>query len=117
MLPGADQGVVKVLGFSLRKRRYLQGFLAGRRLQAISSVTDLRPGDTVAVWASDPLRRAVEALPEVTVLRVEDGFLRSVGLGAQLTRPLSWVVDSLGIYYDPDRPERSGVVAGDCSLR
>ncbi|WP_158137684.1 capsular polysaccharide biosynthesis protein [Vibrio metschnikovii] len=37
-------------------------------------------------------------------LRVEDGFIRSVGLGADLTRPLSWVIDELGIYYDATRP-------------
>ncbi|HEU0202519.1 MAG TPA: beta-3-deoxy-D-manno-oct-2-ulosonic acid transferase [Burkholderiaceae bacterium] len=40
---------------------------------------------------------------DVRVLRVEDGFLRSVGLGADLVAPLSWVVDSRGIYYDPAR--------------
>ena len=33
--------------------------------------------------------------------RVEDGFLRSRGLGAALTPPLSLVADDLGIYYDP----------------
>jgi len=38
--------------------------------------------------------------------RVEDGFLRSVGLGAGKARPLSWVVDDLGIYYDATRPSR-----------
>ena len=43
-------------------------------------------------------------IPKVTVLRVEDGFLRSVGLGAQLTQPLSWVIDPVGIYYDPAAP-------------
>lgn len=104
MLPGPDQDVVKVLGFSLRKRRYLRGFLPGRRLRAIRSISALRPGDTVAVWASHPLRQAIEALPELKVLRVEDGFLRSVGLGAQLAKPLSWVVDPVGIYYDPAGP-------------
>jgi capsular polysaccharide export protein len=39
----------------------------------------------------------------VPVIRMEDGFLRSVGLGAELTRPLSWVVDRRGIYYDATR--------------
>lgn len=33
-------------------------------------------------------------------IRVEDGFLRSVGLGADLVKPLSWVLDTRGIYYD-----------------
>lgn len=37
---------------------------------------------------------------------VEDGFLRSRGLGAELTPPLSLVTDDLGIYYDPSRPSR-----------
>jgi capsular polysaccharide export protein len=35
---------------------------------------------------------------------MEDGFLRSVGLGADLVRPLSWVVDGRGIHYDVSRP-------------
>ena len=39
-------------------------------------------------------------------IRVEDGFLRSRGLGAALTPPLSMVADDLGIYYDPTRESR-----------
>lgn len=35
------------------------------------------------------------------VIFVEDGFLRSVGLGTQLIKPLSWVFDRKGIYYNP----------------
>ena len=38
------------------------------------------------------------------VMQVEDGFLRSVGLGGDLHRPLSWVVDHRGLYYDATRP-------------
>ena len=38
------------------------------------------------------------------VVRVEDGFLRSVGLGADLVAPLSWTIDTTGIYYDASRP-------------
>ena len=37
-------------------------------------------------------------------VRVEDGFLRSRGLGAELVPPLSLVTDAKGIYYDPSRP-------------
>ncbi|KAE9627891.1 capsular polysaccharide biosynthesis protein [Parasedimentitalea maritima] len=36
--------------------------------------------------------------------RVEDGFLRSRGLGAELVPPLSLVTDRQGIYYDPSQP-------------
>ena len=31
---------------------------------------------------------------------LEDGFVRSVGLGAALVPPVSWVVDQRGMYYD-----------------
>lgn len=34
-------------------------------------------------------------------VRLEDGFLRSRGLGAQLVPPLSLILDSKGIYFDP----------------
>ncbi len=52
------------------------------------------------VWAS-------KAAPEREgVVRVEDGFLRSRGLGAELVPPLSLVCDDLGIYYDPNRESR-----------
>ncbi|MCI5112513.1 MAG: capsular polysaccharide biosynthesis protein [Marivita sp.] len=37
---------------------------------------------------------------------VEDGFIRSQGLGANLVPPLSLVLDDLGIYFDPSRPSR-----------
>jgi capsular polysaccharide export protein len=39
------------------------------------------------------------------LVRLEDGFLRSVGLGAD-EPPLSIVVDDLGIYYDAGQPSR-----------
>ncbi|MEO1491051.1 MAG: capsular polysaccharide biosynthesis protein [Pseudomonadota bacterium] len=35
---------------------------------------------------------------------IEDGFLRSVGLGAELTVSASLVFDRQGIYFDPSRP-------------
>ena len=37
---------------------------------------------------------------------VEDGFLRSKGLGANLVPPISLVLDDLVIYYDPTRESR-----------
>lgn len=38
------------------------------------------------------------------LLRMEDGFVRSVGLGSDLIRPLSLVLDGRGIYFDPTQP-------------
>lgn len=52
-----------------------------------------------------------------SAVRVEDGFLRSRGLGANLIAPLSLVVDDLGIYYDPTEPSRlEALVADACDL-
>ncbi|QFT32518.1 Capsule polysaccharide biosynthesis protein [Labrenzia sp. THAF82] len=42
----------------------------------------------------------------IPLSRIEDGFLRSVGLGAGLARGAMLAVDDLGIYYDPSRPSR-----------
>ncbi len=39
-------------------------------------------------------------------VKVEDGFLRSRGLGAALVPPVSLVLDDLGIYYDAAKPSR-----------
>lgn len=38
------------------------------------------------------------------IWRMEDGFLRSSGLGSDLLAPLSLVLDKRGIYYDATRP-------------
>jgi capsular polysaccharide export protein len=38
------------------------------------------------------------------VVRVEDGFIRSVGLGSNFLPPCSVILDSRGIYYDPTCP-------------
>lgn len=39
-------------------------------------------------------------------VHVEDGFLRSKGLGADLISPLSLVLDDVGMYYDATSPSR-----------
>jgi capsular polysaccharide export protein len=53
---------------------------------------------------------AVWGLP---YLAVEDGFLRSVGLGVSGCPPLSVLVDDLGIYYDATRPSRLEKLIGE----
>jgi capsular polysaccharide export protein len=61
-----------------------------------------RDGRGLLVWAG----REPPGLAAPGILRVEDGFLRSRGLGADLVPPLSLVADDLGIYYDPARESR-----------
>jgi len=50
------------------------------------------------------------------LVRIEDGFLRSVGLGAGLARGAMLAADDLGIYYDPSRPSRLEVLLRDYDL-
>jgi capsular polysaccharide export protein len=100
-----------LLGMSWRKRRIIPRFLPGaaaaaaspRRIRAAA-----RPGDHIAVWgvARDGEARALAAATGAAAVRIEDGFLRSVGLGSDLVRPGSLVVDDLGIYFDPRTPSR-----------
>jgi capsular polysaccharide export protein len=62
-------------------------------------------GDLVA-WASKLTaeHEVLAAARDVRVIRIEDGFLRSVGLGAGLTPGGSYVLDTRGIHYDGSRP-------------
>ncbi len=91
--------VVYGLGFTWNKRPSVRRFLSGSQVQFVRSEDQVPASATLAVWGSREVKRA-----DLKVLRLEDGFIRSVGLGADLIRPLSWVVDTQGIYYDASRP-------------
>lgn len=93
---------VHALGFSLQKKPVVRRFLQGSEVRFARRAEEAATGDAVAVWGHRPVAGALP--PDVPLLRVEDGFLRSVGLGADLVRPLSWVVDRRGIYYDATQP-------------
>lgn len=89
---------VYACGFSRWKRPLVASFLQGSRVHFVATTTGLPAGACIAVWGrKDP---PGELPDRHRLLRLEDGFLRSVGLGADLTRPLSWVVDDTGIYFD-----------------
>ena len=58
----------------------------------------------IVVWASEEppglaRRCAEEGIP---LLRMEDGFIRSIGLGSDFSWPYSLVLDRGGIYFDPE---------------
>ena len=56
-----------------------------------------------ASWSSAAVRKARSKWPG-QVVNIEDGFLRSVGLGSSFHPASSLVLDTHGIYYDPSRP-------------
>jgi capsular polysaccharide export protein len=104
------------VGFSDWKKPIIEDFFQGssvkfvRRLQHVPDrapviawgVKSLEPP---VGWLEFGVERGSRAQPAgQPVIRLEDAFLRSVGLGADLIRPLSWVTDQQGIYYDATRP-------------
>lgn len=93
---------VYVLDYSHWKRRPLVLCFPDRQLHFVSHIDQAPDGATVVVWGAREVPMA--KVRKLRLLRVEDGFLRSVGLGADLIRPLSWVVDERGIYFDATRP-------------
>ncbi|RLJ60441.1 capsular polysaccharide export protein [Litoreibacter meonggei] len=110
-----DRGGHVALGMRLWKRGPIQEIFGSRRFgkdaqvafaaDAEVALRDAR-GGSLLVWAGlEPEGYALRAKTQnTTLLRVEDGFLRSRGLGADLIAPLSLVTDDRGIYYDPTRP-------------
>ena len=102
-------------GMRLWKRGPLQQVFGTARRMIFDDKTPLaHPGRRVMVWAG----KTTPALDAAGVVRIEDGFLRSRGLGADLIPPLSLVCDDLGIYYDPTRESRlERLIAGSVDLR
>lgn len=105
--------VVACLGMSWWKQPRIGEFLRGDRgtprffRDVAAAVRHAqREHGAIAVWASREPRELAAAAQAagVAVHRVEDGFLRSVGLGADFTPAASIVVDGRGIYYDPTHP-------------
>lgn len=61
-------------------------------------------GGIVAAWGANA--RAIRGRCEtegLTCMAIEDGFIRSAGLGAAFVPPLSLAIDEHGIYYDATR--------------
>jgi capsular polysaccharide export protein len=103
-----NRSITSVLGIADWKKPTLSPLLwGGQEVPYGAPLTARRPGgDIVALWRSrlTPAQLRDLARAEPTVLEIEDGFIRSVGLGANCVPPLSAIVDPVGIHFDPTRP-------------
>jgi capsular polysaccharide export protein len=97
-----DGEVIYALNFSSWKRQAVSCCFPEKHVVFTTDVGAVPAGGQLAVWSMD--RRSDCVASAVKLVHMEDGFLRSVGLGADLIRPLSWVIDRQGIYYDATRP-------------
>ena len=108
---GADPIAVGV-GISWWKRRRVGDFLAAQGRRPVFRRTirgalraAVARGGAIGVWATrePPGLAAAAAARGIKLIRIEDGFIRSVGLGSDFLPPVSLVFDETGIYCDPTR--------------
>ena len=93
-----------VYAFPRWKWRHLRRCFPGQALHFVEPGASLHGVQTLLLWGMAPVPAGLPA--GAAVWRMEDGFLRSVGLGAELVRPLSWVVDREGMYYNATAPSQ-----------
>ncbi|QDJ46582.1 capsular polysaccharide biosynthesis protein [Bordetella hinzii] len=109
----AEQGRSIAVGFRRWKAYNVAPFLAldARRAKFVphaSAAARLRPGDTdrLIVWGANP-PEAVRELARASGARLalmEDGFIRSVGLGSDFVPAQALVFDEQGLYFDARQP-------------
>ncbi|ABD25730.1 Capsule polysaccharide biosynthesis [Novosphingobium aromaticivorans DSM 12444] len=104
----ANRQIASIQGIARWKRAALAPLLwDGRR--DVPFDQPLAPGGTTAIWRARTSTRALRAIDASggQRLEIEDGFIRSAGLGADCVPPLSIVVERDFAHYDPSGP--SGV--------
>lgn len=73
-------------------------FIKSKSLNGLS----LSKNSVFIVWGCRSRKNLLNKLKNnITVYTLEDGFIRSVGLGSEFVPPMSIVIDRKGIYYDP----------------
>ena len=103
-----NRGVASGLGFAFWKQDNVAALMwdGEKPFHFARTASEIRTGAAVAVWRSKAPAAAIEELEKQghNLIEVEDGFLRSQGLGADCVPPLSITVDSAGAYFDPATP-------------
>ena len=109
----ANRPLAAAFGFAHWKRDTVDPLLWGGHAvpflpARISELDRLAPDAVIAVWKARVSPAFLDRLERGPwrIVEVEDGFIRSAGLGADCVPPLSIVVDDLGVHYDPLRPSR-----------
>jgi capsular polysaccharide export protein len=101
----SNRGIEAGIGFAFWKQSHVAPLLwnGSREFKFMRSAGGIRGGAAVAVWRAKVPAETSSELERTgaTLVEVEDGFLRSQGLGADCIPPLSITVDRLGAYFDP----------------
>lgn len=103
-------GTVLCIGFSPWKKQFIRNYLhlPAVRLRFAPTLTPARSisANHVMIWGMKQPELNHKTIAPAKLWRMEDGFVRSVGLGAKLITPYSLVLDDQGIYYNPQQPSR-----------
>ncbi|MDQ1244566.1 MAG: capsular polysaccharide export protein, partial [Campylobacterota bacterium] len=101
-------------GFYMLKQRFMPPFFNSSRTNILLFCNSLKEAikkninrnDIIYVWGRKNYKEICEYAQKnnIKISVVEDGFIRSVSLGSDLTQPFSLVVDTQGIYFDPSTP-------------
>ncbi|EAI4099261.1 capsular polysaccharide biosynthesis protein [Campylobacter jejuni] len=114
-----------MLGFTLWKRHFIKPFFKAKDneiifLNSLKSLAryKLKENDKFFIWGKKYDENTLKNLllikakeqnltnfsPKVSL--VEDGFIRSISLGSDLTRPFSLIVDDKGLCIDPNKASK-----------
>ncbi|ECL7791804.1 capsular polysaccharide biosynthesis protein [Campylobacter jejuni] len=114
-----------MLGFTLWKRHFIKPFFNAKDneiifLNSLKSLAryKLKENDKFFIWGKKYDENTLKNLlltkakeqnltnftPKISL--VEDGFIRSISLGSDLTRPFSLIVDDKGLYIDPNKASK-----------
>ncbi len=108
----ADCERVTGLRFQIWKRHFATPFLTagGGELRWSDLPAELKPGERVALWGG----KSSDGIPAGTpMLRMEDGFFHSDGLGSDMNAPCSQVMDRQGLYFDARSPNELTQILND----
>lgn len=102
----SNRAIKAGLGFAFWKQGHVAPLLwNGQRgpFNFVSSAANISGCSEVALWRTKTSQSAIAILRDraVKLVEVEDGFLRSRGLGADCVPPLSITVDRVGAHFDP----------------
>ncbi len=86
------------IGFQRWKRRFAEPYLSASGHPVIWRSRDYQPvlGEQIVLWGAAP----VPAHIQTPVLRMEDAFIHSDGLGSDIIAPRSQVLDRQGLYFN-----------------
>ncbi|OCG20261.1 hypothetical protein A9G22_11000, partial [Gilliamella sp. App2-1] len=106
------RGMINLVGFSLWKKQVLLPYLRLPSVKYrfystsgfIKIINNEAQGkkiraENILIWGQGK-KALLPIINSLSPFRVEDGFIRSIGLGSNLVMPYSLVIDKIGIYFN-----------------